>query len=274
MRQMIGCALVVILAGVATGEPYWIDWEGDDWPENMDPPWVRSWGNWNGPHQGGAYRTLENGVLTYDSLYDPGVDDFYYMDMPGGIDPGPGEVLLWQWTAKVDQLYGWYYDPDVALASDTGKLLGFGLALDHILSVFEEGVSIPVQPGVFHDYTVLTTDMLSYELYIDGELARVGSFWQGVTQSYAGWGDAVQGGASLHHWKRVRFGALLAPLAGDLNCDGTFDFRDINPFVQALSDPSGYEDTYPACWPSNADMNSDGTLDLGDINPFVELLTS
>jgi hypothetical protein len=39
--------------------------------------------------------------------------------------------------------------------------------------------------------------------------------------------------------------------------------------VQALSDPSGYEDTYPTCWPSNADMNSDATVDFGDINPFV-----
>jgi hypothetical protein len=208
-------------AGIARSDTYWIAWEGDDWPENMDPPWIRNWGNWQGPGQGGAYRTLESGVLTYDSLYDPGVYDFYHMDRPGATDPGPGEVFLWGWTAEVDELYGWYYDPAVSLASDTAKRLGFGLAPDHIQSVFEDGVTIPVQPGMFHDYSVLTSDMLTYELYIDGQLARVGSFWQGVSQSYIGWGDSVQGGASLHQWKRVCFGALVAPQAGDVNCDGT-----------------------------------------------------
>jgi hypothetical protein len=269
MRPGILALVALSLAAVGQAETYWIEWDGSDWPENMAPPWIRSWGNWQGPHQGGAIRTLENGVLTYDSLYDPGVYDYYYIDMPGGIDPGPGEVLLWQWTAKVDQNYAWYYDAGVALNSNTSKILGFGLTPDHVLSVFEDGVSIPIDPGVFHDYTVVTCDMASYELYIDRDLSRVGSFWQGVSPPYAAWGDFVQGGASLHHWKRVCFGAVVAPQAGDVNCDGTFDFRDINPFVLALSNPSGYRAAYPTCWPSNADMDADGTVDFGDINAFV-----
>jgi hypothetical protein len=271
MRRLGWLAVVAVLAmgAIARSETYWIEWDGADWPENMNPPWIRSWGNWQGPHQGGAIRTLEDGILTYDSLYDPGVYDYYYMDMAGGIDPGPGEVFLWQWTVKVDQLYGWYFDPDVALASDTAKRLGFGLAPDHIQSVFEDGVTIPVQAGLFHDYAVVSSSMLTYELYIDGDLVRIGSSWQGVSQSYVGWGDGVQGGASLHHWKRACFGAVVAPQEGDVNCDGTFDFRDINPFVQVLSDPAGYGETYPTCWPSNADMNGDESVDFADINPFV-----
>ena len=59
---------------------------------------------------------------------------------------------------------------------------------------------------------------------------------------------------------------------GDVNCDGTVDFGDINPFVQALTDQGAYQGTYPACWPENADINGDGSVDFGDINPFIELL--
>ena len=60
---------------------------------------------------------------------------------------------------------------------------------------------------------------------------------------------------------------------GDMNCDGEVDFGDINPFVQALSDPAGYDAAYPDCDIMNADINDDGEVDFGDINPFVALLT-
>jgi pimeloyl-ACP methyl ester carboxylesterase len=62
-------------------------------------------------------------------------------------------------------------------------------------------------------------------------------------------------------------------LPGDLNCDGTVDFGDINPFVLALSNLSGYATTYPQCDILNGDINADGLPDFGDINPFVALLT-
>jgi hypothetical protein len=59
---------------------------------------------------------------------------------------------------------------------------------------------------------------------------------------------------------------------GDLNCDSVVDFRDINPFVLALSDPTGYAQTYPNCQLLNADVNGDTVVDFRDINPFVALL--
>jgi hypothetical protein len=60
---------------------------------------------------------------------------------------------------------------------------------------------------------------------------------------------------------------------GDLNCDGAIDNFDINPFVLALTDPTGYQARYPNCSRMNADCNSDGVVDNFDINPFVALLT-
>jgi hypothetical protein len=68
----------------------------------------------------------------------------------------------------------------------------------------------------------------------------------------------------------------LAPapgMVGDLNCDGTVDFGDINPFVLALTNPGVYATTYPDCDILNGDINGDGSVDFGDINPFVQLLT-
>ncbi len=74
-------------------------------------------------------------------------------------------------------------------------------------------------------------------------------------------------------WSSVAFWYQLPRSPGDLNCDGTADFGDINPFVLALSDPAGYVAMFPFCSIMNGDINGDGIVDFGDINPFVALLT-
>ena len=47
----------------------------------------------------------------------------------------------------------------------------------------------------------------------------------------------------------------------------------IDPFVLALTNPSGYEAAFPDCDISLADINGDGSVNSFDIDPFVELLT-
>jgi hypothetical protein len=59
---------------------------------------------------------------------------------------------------------------------------------------------------------------------------------------------------------------------GDLNCDGAVNFKDINPFVLALSAWGTYQQIYPDCNLMLADMNADGFVTFKDINPFVALL--
>ena len=63
-----------------------------------------------------------------------------------------------------------------------------------------------------------------------------------------------------------------AVLLGDMNCDGTLDPADIDPFVLALLDPAGYAVAFPNCDPNNADLNGDGSNDGADIQPFVTAL--
>jgi hypothetical protein len=272
MRLGILALVALSLAAVGEAEPYWIEWDGSDWPENTNPGWVRSWGNWQGPHQGGAYRTLENGVLTYDSLYDPGVYDWYYMQRPGLLDPGPGQVLLVEWKLWTEQVVGWYGDRGLAVHSDQGRYVLLVFNEGSVFSVCEQKVIAYLQPGQFHEFALWSTDMSIYHLGIDGEEVATGVFHQGVSTSLLSWGDLVQGAASLHHWTFVRYGVVPAPQAGDVNCDGSFDFADINPFVQALSNWRAWQSTYPGCWTSNVDMNGDGSVGLDDINPFVEAL--
>ena len=66
--------------------------------------------------------------------------------------------------------------------------------------------------------------------------------------------------------------AFHDPLKGDLNCDFWVNFDDINPFVQLLSDPAGWQAAHADCPMSNGDCNGDGRVDFDDINAFVALL--
>ena len=70
----------------------------------------------------------------------------------------------------------------------------------------------------------------------------------------------------------ARWGCAAKWLPGDLNCDGTTDRRDINPFVQALSDAGKYQTIFPDCLLLNADINGNGSVGFDDINPYVEML--
>jgi hypothetical protein len=74
------------------------------------------------------------------------------------------------------------------------------------------------------------------------------------------------------------FGGGAAPQSciGDLNCDGSISFGDINPFVLYLSNFASWQVTYAGCNPANGDINCDGSYGQGsfsDINPFVSLMT-
>lgn len=62
----------------------------------------------------------------------------------------------------------------------------------------------------------------------------------------------------------IRFANQIADaLLGDINCDGSVNLLDINPFIELVAN-NAYE---PA-----ADINGDTAVNLLDVLPFVELL--
>ena len=60
---------------------------------------------------------------------------------------------------------------------------------------------------------------------------------------------------------------------GDMNCDGVLNSLDIDPFVLAMTDSSGYGAAYPDCDVMLADINDDGVVNSLDIDPFVAIMT-
>ena len=60
---------------------------------------------------------------------------------------------------------------------------------------------------------------------------------------------------------------------GDANCDYEGDFKDIDAFVLALTDPAEYNETYD-CDITLPDINRDNSVDFNDIDGFVECLVN
>ena len=74
----------------------------------------------------------------------------------------------------------------------------------------------------------------------------------------------------------LRITTSAAYSLGDLNCDGSMNGLDIDPFVVALtSTPADYPEyyaQYPDCDANLADCNADGSINGLDIDGFVDLL--
>jgi hypothetical protein len=111
-------------------------------------------------------------------------------------------------------------------------------------------------------------DMWATDAFAEYELcATIGQPDAGVVMAGGGW--ELTGG----FWPGATLsGPTIRP--GDLNCDGTVGFGDINPFVLYLSNFAAWQATYSDCPPENGDINGDGSYpSFGDINPFVTLLS-
>lgn len=211
IMRLILVLMSLLLTVPVRAEPYWIAWEGDDWPENQG--WNRAYGNWEGPGEGEAVRTLADGVLTYDSRHDTGVYDYCWMERPGALDPGPGELFVMEWGLEVDEIVEGSadFDPGVALFSDDSWGVGLRFSMDRVSSAFEHTDIAMLNPGEYYDYRLVSTDMRQYQLYLNGIFVYEGAFVDVFTESYLSWGDGTQGAGSLQSWNHFRFGVVPEP---------------------------------------------------------------
>ncbi|MBK9127945.1 MAG: hypothetical protein IPM13_09105 [Phycisphaerales bacterium] len=61
-------------------------------------------------------------------------------------------------------------------------------------------------------------------------------------------------------------------VVGDLNCDGEVTFDDLDAFMLALTDPSGYAQAHSDCRLLLGDVDGDGDMDFDDIDYWVALV--
>ena len=197
----LGALLALGVCG-ASADQYWIAYEGNDFPENEG--WRRI------TFGGGAERYLDQGNLVIDSLASTQIADFYEMRRNGELDPGPGELFVMEWRTQIDEVVG-FMDLTVGVNSDEEWSVGFELNMDTIRSLLEPGTNASFEPGVAHSFDFSSADMRSYELRIDEETVISGHFIRFFESSRVGWGDGVQGAASLSRWDYFRFGVVPEP---------------------------------------------------------------
>jgi hypothetical protein len=191
------------LAAPAGAEPYWYAYEGNDFPENegweryaTDPP---------------AERWLEDGSFFLDSRAGVHTVDNYTIYFDEGVDPEPGETFIMSWKLNVHEAAPWE-DPGVYVISDDLWTVTFLFDEDTLMSFYEPTVYVELEPYVYHEYEMRSSDMRSYELYIDGDLAIEGVFFEGSFSPRVGFGD-ITGGTSLAAWDYFRFGVIPEPAA-------------------------------------------------------------
>ncbi len=252
--------------GQATGS---LDGENQDTGLIVHQPAEGDYGVWNDPATG-SVQFGSSASASFVSGYNGGWngDDTLFIDsvsgnMSGGGGPG------FEATAMAGQRF--IMRLHVSQPLDWTLTLTMGgsrLTSDGMLMQLER----TDQPAIVFQYAVPGPDGSLDPTEVSGSLAP-GEYTltyraEGSVHIVGPGGDG--GGYGINFNFHVTASTLVP---GDLNCDGTVDFGDINPFVLALSDPAGYATQYPNCNIMNGDINGDGQVGFGDINPFVELLT-
>ncbi len=79
---------------------------------------------------------------------------------------------------------------------------------------------------------------------------------------------------NLAAWELSGVAAVLPcpAAAGDANCDGSVDFFDIDPFLDALFEPESYTCAYCGRSICTVDVDCSGAVDFFDIDPFLQCL--
>ena len=187
------------------------------------------------------------------------VAEMAYCDVQGGEEKvwlGPEDELIWL-DGNIDEDPR-FVDPN----SDDYHLLPASPCIDAGNSkAMPRDTSDVDEDGCVTDRAPLDLDG-NYRFHDDPNTADAGVA--------TAWHPAVDMGA-------CEFGSdpnvPAGPCFADLNCDGSVNSLDVDPFVLALTDPNGYGSAYPGCNVYNADCDEDGSVNSLDIDPFVEVLT-
>ena len=276
----------------ANGQPLW-HWRSPNLDTFFDGPAVgpdgaiyhASGANSLREAHGWLYRILPDGKLDWSrDLGWAGTNAPPTLDASNNIYLGDLAGVAWKYTPlgvlawTYDTLSGRIYTSPALRGGQV--LIGAAYGGLHIVDA-ETGLPINVLEPTFYPMGKSTDRAGNVFFYcFDGP----GTVFAYGLHDHRWWQDNTGSGVSVNACVVGRDGVLLVSdserlkafsgfTVGDLNCDGSVDFGDINPFVLALTNPAGYQAAYPDCNIDLADINGDGLVDFGDINPFVRLLT-
>lgn len=203
--RLTACVLAIVAfgAGAARANQWWVNYEGNDWPEN------ERWDRYTAG--GGAQRYVSDSTLVLDGLASIDIVDAYRATIPSL--PDTGETFRAEWRLRVDQVSS-LFDPGVGISFAGYGDVYLAFTYDRIFNLSEGEWVANFAPGVFHEYVLMTSDMSQYTLYIDGALAHIGAIAPAAPDSWVEWGDCARGGASLTTWDYYRFGNVPEPTTG------------------------------------------------------------
>jgi hypothetical protein len=162
-------------------------------------------------------RGVTDGIFWLDTRASHLISDTYRVTDPA-IEPGTEELLRVTWRMRTVETDTSYYFSDVLLsvANDWG-FAKFYLAPGFVSA---QGADVgmpehiyPVEVGLMHTYRFVTTDMVSYQLYVDDQFAfeEVFTWNYPVSGPYVAFGDGDQGNTSLSEWDYVAVAVIPEP---------------------------------------------------------------
>lgn len=207
--------LLVALASVsaASADPFYLRYDADEtFPEQEG--WTRYWSDPDGT----LIRTVEHGIFRLDTRASTAIFDLYELVSQAFIlDPGEELHVTWRMQTLETQVDWYWSDVLLGVVNADHAFARLFLGPDFV-SADERPPLGPerlyeFQGGIPHTFAFVSTDMLEYDLYVDGVHA-----FRGLFEGYAwrecpriAFGDAVTGRSSLSEWDYLEVAVIPEP---------------------------------------------------------------
>jgi len=217
MQRAIVClALLTSGASLARADSFYLRYNADEtFPEQEG--WVRyTQGPWWLSERG-----LRDGIFRLDTRASASIADHYMVTDPA-LEPAMGQFLRLTWCMRTleSDLLGDMSDVDLGITNAARQNVQFFVAPEFVVETgdgppWDPEHWYPLKPGAFHTYLFVTSDMQTYELYVDGAFAFGGEF-RGTSfrpGPNVGFGDVIVGLSSLSEWDFVEVAVVPEPSA-------------------------------------------------------------
>ena len=173
---LLALGLLVCVVGAGRAAPFHLRYDADGtFPE--EEGWHREFSDPTGELQ----RSALDGTFHLNTLASPGIYDFYMLSDPR-LQPGPDEWLEvnWRMLTRSADAPNTISDVEVAIINGDQEYAQFFLGPDFVSGPGFPGIDphyvYPLDAEVWHEYSFVSADLQSFELYVDGELAIASSF--------------------------------------------------------------------------------------------------